>query len=158
MNARTPRMTPLRARLAWVVGLAGLVCALAAHAAPPDLGASLPPQEWAAIRAVVTAQLAALKAGDGVKAMTFAAPGIQAQFGTPENFLRMVRTAYAALLDARHTQFLDGAVIEGATIQPLRLVLNDETVLVALYQMQKDPGGAWRIAGCVLAPSTVQST
>ena len=141
--------------LAWLAGLAWM---LAASAAPPAPGASLPPQEWEAIRAVVTAQLDALKAGDGAKAMTFAAPGIQAQFRTPENFLRMVRTAYAALLEARHTQFLEGAIIEGATIQPLRLVLPDDTVQVALYQMQRGPGGRWRIAGCVLAPSTVQST
>ena len=49
-------------------------------------------------------------------------------------------------------------MIDGATIQPLRLVLPDNTVLVALYQMQKQADGRWRIAGCVLAPSTVQAT
>jgi hypothetical protein len=70
----------------------------------------------------------------------------------------MVREGYAPLLAARHTQFLEGALIEGATIQPLRLVLPDNTVLVALYQMQKQADGGWRIAGCVLAPSTVQAT
>ena len=43
----------------------------------------------------------ALKAGDGTKAMTYAAPGIRDQFGTPENFLRMVREGYAPLLAAR---------------------------------------------------------
>ena len=126
--------------------------------AAPASEATLPANEWTAIRKVIGDQLAALKAGDGAKAMTFAAPGIQAQFGTPENFLRMVRTGYAALLDARRTQFLDGAVIDDAVVQPLRLVLPDDTVLVALYQMQKQADGRWRIAGCVIAPSTVQST
>ena len=128
-----------------------------AIAAPPS-AATLPNKEWSAIRKVIGDQLAAIKAGDGAKAMTFAAPGIQAQFGTPENFLRMVRTGYAALLDARHTQFLQGAVIDDAVVQPLRLVLPDDTVLVALYQMQKQADGRWRIAGCWIAPSTVQST
>ena len=90
--------------------------------------------------------------------MTFAAPGIREQFGTPDNFLQMVRTGYAPLLDARYTQFLEGALVDGAVIQPLRLVLPDNTVLVALYQMQRQPDGSWRIAGCVLAPSTVQAT
>jgi hypothetical protein len=90
--------------------------------------------------------------------MSFAAPGIRAQFGTPDNFLRMVREGYAPLLEARHTQFLEGALIDGAAIQPLRLVLADNTVLVALYQMQQQQDGSWRIAGCVLAPSTVQAT
>ncbi len=129
-----------------------------AFAAPPPAEAGLTAREWGAIRALIEAQLAALKAGDGAKALSFAAPGIRQQFGTPENFLRMVREGYAPLLAARHTQFLEGAVIDGSTIQPLRLVLPDNTVLVALYQLQRQSNGVWRIAGCVLAPSTVQAT
>ena len=70
----------------------------------------------------------------------------------------MVRSGYSPLLGARYTQFLEGAVIDGAIIQPLRLVLPDNTVLVALYQMQQQPDGRWAIAGCVLAPSTVKAT
>lgn len=126
----------------------------AAFAGEPTLAS----RDWNAIRKVIGDQLTALKAGDGAKAMNFAAPGIQSQFGTPENFLRMVRTGYSALLEARRTQFLEGAVIDGAVIQPLRLVMPDDTVLVALYQMQKQSDGRWRIAGCTIAPSTVQST
>ena len=135
--------------------IAWLVCA-PIFAAPP--GEPLPAREWTAIRKVIGDQLAALKAGDGVKAMTYAAPGIREQFGTPDNFMRMVRDGYGALLTARRTQFLEGAVIDEAVVQPLRLVLPDESVLVALYQMQRQPNGQWRIAGCVIAPSTVQST
>lgn len=142
---------------AWLAGVALWLLACVAQAAPLD-GPTLPPKDWQAIRKVIGDQLHALKAGDGAKAMTFAAPGIRAQFGTPENFLRMVREGYAPLLEARHTRFLEGALIEGATIQPLRLVLPDNSVLVALYQMQKQPDGRWRIVGCALAPSTVQAT
>jgi len=54
-------------------------------------------------------------------------------------------------------ELLDGAIIEGSTIQPLRLVMPDGSVLVALYEMQKQADGGWRIAGCVIAPSTVRS-
>ena len=140
-----------------IAALLAFVSAVAL-AAPPPSGATLAAKEWTTIRKVIGDQLAALKAGNGAKAMTFAAPGIQEQFGTPDNFLRMVRTGYAALLDARRTQFLEGAVIDGAVVQPLRLVLPDDTVMVALYQMQKQADGSWRIAGCVIAPSTVQST
>jgi Domain of unknown function (DUF4864) len=135
-----------------------LLIAVPAFAAPPASEPTLPANEWKTIRKVIDDQLQALKAGDGATAMTFAAPGIREQFGTPDNFLRMVREGYAPLLDARYTQFLEGALIEGAAIQPLRLVLPDDKVMVALYQMQRQPDGRWRIAGCVLAPSTVQST
>jgi hypothetical protein len=141
-----------------MLAAAMLVTTLAAVAAPPPGAPTLPATEWQAIRQVIDDQLQALKAGDGAKAMTFAAPGIRAQFGTPENFLRMVREGYAPLLTARHTQFLEGALIDGTTIQPLRLVLPDHTVLVALYHMQRLADGRWRIAGCALAPSTVQAT
>jgi len=142
-------MRAIVALLAFVVS-----AAFAAPGAEPTLAA----RDWSAIRKVIGDQLSALKAGDGVKAMNFAAPGIQAQFATPENFMRMVRTGYSALLEARRTKFLEGAVIDDAVIQPLRLVMPDDTVLVALYQMQKQPDGRWRIAGCTIAPSTVQST
>lgn len=128
-----------------------------AQAAPPG-AATLPRADWKAIEQVIEQQRNALIAGDGTKAMAFATPALRGQFGTPENFLRMVRNGYAALLDARATRFLEGAVIEGSVIQPLRLILPDNTVLVAIYQMEKQKDGRWKIAGCVIAPSTVQAT
>jgi len=36
------------------------------------------------------------------------------------------------------------------------LIARDNTVLVALYTMEKQKG-AWRINGCQLAPSTVRA-
>jgi len=149
-----------------------LLCALAiAHAvavgpvraedaqpAPFDAAhAALAPAEWTAIQRTIADQLAALREGDAGRAFSFASPGIRERFGDAATFLRMVRDSYTALLDARYTQFLEGAVIDGRTIQPLRLVMRDETVLVALYEMQRDEGAGWRIAGCVIAPSTVRS-
>ena len=112
--------------------------------------------DWRAIKRVITEQLAALREGAAERAFAHAAEGIQQQFGDPATFLDMVRSGYAPLLDARYTEFLEGAVIEGAVIQPLRLVAPDNTVRVALYTMQKD-GSRWRIAGCVIAPSTVKA-
>jgi hypothetical protein len=119
---------------------------------------ALPFKAWLAIRQVVGNQLKALKSGNGRHALGYATPAIRAQFGTPDNFLRMVRNGYAPLLEARSTQFLQGAVIDGTAFQAMRLVLPDNAVLVALYQMEKQSDGRWRIAGCVLAPSTVVAT
>jgi Domain of unknown function (DUF4864) len=141
-----------------------LVVVLAAIAIPvktksaPTLGdPTLAVAEWNAIRKVISDQRTALKAGDAEKAFRHAAPGIRAQFGTPENFLSMVRASYDALLTARYAEFLEGAVIEGKVIQPLRLIAPDNTVQVALYTMEKQRDGRWKIAGCILAPSTVQA-
>ncbi len=114
--------------------------------------------DWRAIRQVIDQQIRALKEGDGVKALQYATPGVRRRFRTPEQFLHMVRAGYTPLLTAQYTVYIDGANVDGATIQPLRLVLADNTVLVALYQMERQRDGQWRIAGCVLAPSTVQAT
>jgi len=125
--------------------------------APGSSEPTLAASEWSAIKSVIGAQVAALKAGDATKAFSYATPGIRAQFGTPGNFHAMVRSAYGALLAASYTEFLEGAVIDGQTIQPLRLIAPDNTVQVALYTMERQRDGRWRIAGCVLAPSTVQA-
>jgi len=113
--------------------------------------------EWRAIKGTIGEQLAALKAGNAGKAFAQASPSIRQQFGTAANFISMVRAAYGALIAARYTEFLEGAIIEGNVIQPLRLVAPDNSVQVALYTMQRQPDGRWKISGCVLAPSTVQA-
>jgi hypothetical protein len=139
-----------RLAIAWVLASA---CALAQV---PGVG-TLPAQDWREIRSAVEAQRAALVAGDAQRAYGYAARGIREQFGDADTFMTMVRAAYGALIDARDAELLDGAVIDGQVIQPLRLVLPDNTVLVALYSMVRERGGAWRINGCVLAPSTLKA-
>ncbi|MDQ2961732.1 MAG: DUF4864 domain-containing protein [Pseudomonadota bacterium] len=117
----------------------------------------LPKADWQAIRKVISQQLAALRAEDGERAFSYASPGIQGQFGNAQRFMAMVRGAYSPLLVARYTEFLEGTVIDGMVVQPLRLIAPDNTVLVALYTVEKQGSGRWRINGCRLAPSTVQA-
>ena len=147
-----------RARRAMLALLAALAAPGRGRRAGERRGQSLPDADWKAIKDID------LRPARGVAgrrrrqgASRYAAPGIRQQFGTARNFLAMVRTAYGALIAARYTEFLEGAVIEGRVIQPLRLVGPDNTVRVALYTMEKQPDGGWKIAGCVLAPSTVQA-
>ena len=118
--------------------------------------AKLSKADWQAIRKVISQQLAALRAEDGDRAFAYASPEIQTQFGDAQTFMAMVRGAYSPLLVARYTEFLEGAVIDGIVVQPLRLIAPDNSVLVALYTIEKQKG-AWRITGCQLAPSTVQA-
>ena len=101
------------------------VLALAASAATPPGHDRLPGTEWKTIQQVIGDQLSALKAGDGSKAMAYSIPSVRQQFRTPERFMRMVREGYRPLLDARSSSFLEGAVVDGQTIQPLQLVMPD---------------------------------
>ena len=125
----------------------------AASAAAPAPAAA----EWQAIQKVISAQRAAIVAGDAARAFAFASPGIQQQFGDAATFLAMVDAAYAELASARYVEFLEGAVIEGIVVQPLRLIGADNTVRVALYTMEKQSNGDWRISSCRIAPSTVRA-
>jgi len=124
-----------------------------AHAVETELAKA----DWQAIRKVISQQLAALRAGDSGRAFSLASPGIQAQFRNAPTFMAMVRGAYSPLLVARYTEFLEGAVIDGIVIQPLRLIAPDNTVQVALYTLEKQANGRWRINGCRIAPSTVEA-
>jgi Domain of unknown function (DUF4864) len=125
----------------------------AALAATPEMRAS----DWKSIKQVISAQRTALIAGDGDKAFGYATPPLRAQFGDADTFMAMVHLGYPALLTARYTEFLEGAVIDGLIIQPLRLIGADNSVRVALYTMEKQKNGAWRISGCRIGPSTVQA-
>jgi hypothetical protein len=142
-----------RAFLARALGVALCAAFPFAHASETKLAKA----EWQAIRKVISQQLAALRAGDTARAFGYASPGIQAQFGDAENFMAIVRGAYSALLVARYTEFLEGAVIDGIVIQPVRLIAPDNTVQVALYTLERHGKRTWRINGCRLAPSTVQA-
>ena len=144
----------MRPLAAW--SFAAALAASSAAAQMPGVD-TLPAAEWRAIRSVVESQRAALVKGDAERAFSFASPGIRQQFGDPPTFLAMVRHAYSPLLDARDATLLEGAVIDGQVIQPLRLVMPDNTVLVALYTMVRERGGAWKISGCAIAPSTLKA-
>ena len=149
-------MRPARRR---AVIAAAAAAALAALGTAPGRAAPDPVlsrDDWRAIERVIGDQLDALRAGDAERAFAFASAGICAQVGDAPAFMAMVRGGYEALLVARYTEFLEGAVIDGLVIQPLRLIAPDNTVRVALYTMQRD-GAAWRIAGCAIAPSTVKA-
>jgi hypothetical protein len=155
VSALASRHYRLRWLGAWWLALAAFFAfgTAVALAAEPHMR----PSDWKSIKQVIAAQRAALLAGDGDKAFGYATPALRAQFGDADAFMAMVHLGYAALLSARYTEFLEGAVIEGLIIQPLRLIDTDNSVRVALYTMEKQENGAWRISGCRIGPSTVQA-
>ena len=76
---------------------------------------------------------------DGARALTFATPALRDQFGVGGSFhADGPRRICAAACRARHENSWEGAVIEGAVIQPLRLILPDNTVLVAISTRWKN--------------------
>jgi hypothetical protein len=103
-----------------------------------------------AIRRVISQQLDAFQRDDEIEAFSYASPSIQAQFKTPAEFMRMVRSGYEAVYRPRSTRFLETFVLDGQIVQPLEVVAPDASLVVAYYLMERQPDGTWRISGCVL--------
>ncbi|HVE48715.1 MAG TPA: DUF4864 domain-containing protein [Casimicrobiaceae bacterium] len=139
--------------LAAIVAMAFMSCAVAQERSTTTPSAA----DWIEIKRVIGEQRTALIAGNGERAFSFATPQLRNHFGDVATFMRMVREGYLPLLEARYAEFLEGAVIAGDVVQPLRLVMPDGTVLVAIYGVQRQVDGAWRISACVIAPSTARS-
>jgi hypothetical protein len=106
--------------------------------------------ERGAIRQVIEGQIAAFQRGDGNAAFAYASPGIQAKFGDPETFMKMVETGYAPVYRPREVEFRDIEMHGGTPIQKVLVVGPDGQPVMALYAMERQPDGSWRISGCTL--------
>ena len=126
---------------------------LCAFVGPGQAQADLSAADRMAIQGVITRQIDAFRHDDAEAAFAFASPGIQDQFGTPGRFLDMVRRAYPAVNRPRSAEFTGLRLGEGGVVQEVELVGPDGAAQLALYSMERDAAGAWRISGCVLVPS-----
>ncbi len=106
----------------------------------------------ASIRIAIERQLQAFRNDDAVGAFAFASPGIQQTFQNPENFMQMVKNYYQPVYRPRSVIFDDLAVVNGSLAQPVLLLGPDEIPVRALYLMEKQLDGTWRIHGCHLVP------
>jgi uncharacterized protein DUF4864 len=111
-----------------------------------------------AVREVIEAQLDAFQKDDAPRAFSYATANIRASFGTPENFMLMVRTSYPVVYRPQAVKFEPPQVIDDEVVQPVRLTDVDGRTWIALYPMQREPDGKWRINGCQLARLAGQET
>ena len=131
-----------------------LCAGLAAFAAAtPASGKEVPAAEARAIRVVVEAQLDAFGRDDADQAFSYAAPSIQQMFGSPGNFMRMVRIGYPVVYRPASVVFLkperlDGDGLDGDVMQSAQMTDEAGQVWVAHYRMQRQPNHTWRIGGC----------
>jgi hypothetical protein len=112
---------------------------------------SVSPEDAAAARKVIEAQLDAFRKDDAARAFSYATSDIQLTFGTPENFMHMVRTQYAVVYRPRSVTFLAPIYsTKDYLVQPVRMVDDEGRAWVALYPMQRGEDGVWRTNGCQL--------
>lgn len=118
---------------------------------PPVGAQSVATQDIAEIRNMIIGQIAAFREDDAEKAFSFAAPEIRKIFRTPEMFLYMVRKSYQAVYRPRKYEFRTIRNIDGKVVQPVTIVGPTGVTETALYIMEKQPDGTWRIGACIMA-------
>ena len=104
------------------------------------------PEQTAAI-AVIQNQLNALNRSDGAEAFSYAAPIIKQKFQSADVFMTMVRQGYGILINPAGVEFLDLRTISGDLMQAVRVIGQDGVSKIAIYQMQRQEDGSWKIAG-----------
>lgn len=139
---------PLAVLLALALG--GVSAAATDAAEPADIAASRPAvrETRDAVRAVVGAQLQALREGEFEPAYALAAEGIRRQFRLPV-WVEMIRRGYAPLL--RHDRVEFGVMRpQGDDRASLPVVVFDPADRATRYRydLVRERGG-WRVAGVV---------
>jgi hypothetical protein len=122
-----------------------------------SVGAQTSDVDRAAIRQVIQSQMAAFQKDDGPTAYGYASPTIQQKFINPEVFLEMVKTGYPAVYHPREVEFRALKVEGGRLLQEVYVVGPDGNPALAIYEMQRQPDGSWRINGCWLTRAPDQS-
>jgi hypothetical protein len=102
-------------------------------------------------QSIITGQIEAFRADDGVRAYSYAAPMIRQIFPTPEAFMGMVRRGYPQVY--RPQSFTFGKAEFSASGRPTQRVTimgPDGNSYEAIYTMEQQPDGTWAINGCAI--------
>lgn len=136
-----------------LVTLAAALALLLASALSAEEPLQAAPEDQGAIIAVIKSQLAAFKRDDSVEAFSYAAPVIRQRFGDHETFMTMVKSGYGVVYRPLDVEFLDSRIRDGVTGQAVRFYDRDGGTSIAIYTMERQPDGTWRISGVYLVPT-----
>jgi hypothetical protein len=107
----------------------------------------------AAAQSVIRAQEQALGRDDAAAAYSFAAPAIRDRFPQADLFMAMVQSAYAPVYRHQIFEFGDARVADGQVAQRVHIVDARGEAWEALYTLEAQPDGSFKIVGCMLVKS-----
>jgi hypothetical protein len=122
-----------------------------ASAQIPTAPANLAAKDVADIRNIIIGQIDAFRKDDAEKAFSFAAPELKKIFRTPDVFLYMVRKSYKSVYRPQKFDFRTIQRIDGKVVQPVTVIGPSGVTETALYIMEIQPDGTWRIGACIMA-------
>jgi len=101
-------------------------------------------------QSVISSQIEAFRDDDGALAFSFAAPSIKGKFQSVETFMTMVRRGYRPVYRPRTVKF--GTVTDelGVPTQTVHIIGPNGAAWTALYAMERQPDGTWKISAVIL--------
>lgn len=103
-----------------------------------------------AIQSVIQDQLDAFNRDDGVRAFSHASPSIQDIFRTVDIFMGMVRDGYPPVYRSAQAEFGALHMMNGEPVQEVYVTGQDGISVLAVYTMEQQEDGSWRINGCTI--------
>ena len=103
-----------------------------------------------AVQGVIAEQLGAFGRDDAATAYSFASPGIKAMFPTAEIFMNLVRQGYAPVYRQKSYSFGELKAENGVFTQAVDIVDAEGIEWTAVYTLEKQADGAWKITACYL--------
>lgn len=129
---------------------ASLLLALPAHAGDAEIKAA---------QGSISGQLQAFRAGDNAAAYDYAAPNLKRIFPTLDTFMSMVASAYEPVQHPQGFSFGKSKEMSPtAIIQQVLIVGPDGKDYEAVYTLELQPDGAWRITGVSMRAANSVST
>jgi hypothetical protein len=103
-----------------------------------------------AAQAIIRSQEQAFVHDDADVAYSLAAPAIHKMFPDAAEFMAMVRRGYAPVYRHKSFEFGEGRAVDGRIAQTVRIIDADGNPWDALYTLEQQADGSWKITGCVL--------
>lgn len=127
-----------------------MVCALGQTLAASDADRS-------AIRGIIQDQIEAFKRDDAGRAYSYASPTLQNRFGSQERFMAMVKEGYTPVYRPRSYTMGEFKDTPDGTSLAVQIQDQEGVDWVAIYTLEQQPDGTWRISGCYLAKAPGQA-
>jgi len=112
---------------------------------------SLGEGDRATIKSLITGQIEAFQRDDGPAAYGFASPTIHSYFPSVDAFMAMVKSGYQPVYRPQSVTFGQIVETDRGVLQQVFVTGPDGKNYVAIYSMERQPDGTWKINGCSLA-------
>jgi hypothetical protein len=109
------------------------------------------------IRGIIQDQIEAFQRDDGARAFSYASPTLQSMFGSHERFMAMVKEGYKPVYRPRSYTIGEFKDMPDGTSLSVQIQDLEGIDWVAVYTLEQQPDGTWRISGCYLLKAPGQA-